>query len=117
MLCWRRMFVQCLLFVRSLMERATCPQRDTMLHKETLVARWSACVLQGIASAPLWDADTATVPGMVSASDFIQVRHLPCVNVVLACTLVHAPLPLFQVLATRHLKTPAQTLAPACQPG
>jgi hypothetical protein len=30
---------------------------------------------QGIASAPLWDADTATVPGMVSASDFIQVLH------------------------------------------
>mmetsp|Transcript_1261 Transcript_1261/g.3771 ORF Transcript_1261/g.3771 Transcript_1261/m.3771 type:complete len:585 (+) Transcript_1261:304-2058(+) len=28
---------------------------------------------QGIASAPLWDAETATVPGMISASDFIQV--------------------------------------------
>ncbi len=31
--------------------------------------------LQGIASAPLWDAETATVPGMISASDFIQVTQ------------------------------------------
>lgn len=28
---------------------------------------------QGIASAPLWDSETATIPGMISASDFIQV--------------------------------------------
>ena len=33
---------------------------------------------QGLASAPLWDGETATVPGMISASDFIQVRaHRP----------------------------------------
>jgi hypothetical protein len=48
---------------------------------ESSMASWSTgsqpltCVSQGIASAPLWDAGTATVPGMVSASDFIQVLH------------------------------------------
>ena len=31
---------------------------------------------QGLASAPLWDSETASVPGMISASDFIQVRFL-----------------------------------------
>lgn len=28
---------------------------------------------QGLASAPLWDSETASVPGMISASDFIQI--------------------------------------------
>ena len=32
---------------------------------------------QGLASAPLWDSETASVPGMISASDFIQARFLP----------------------------------------
>mmetsp|Transcript_4741 Transcript_4741/g.11529 ORF Transcript_4741/g.11529 Transcript_4741/m.11529 type:complete len:537 (+) Transcript_4741:405-2015(+) len=32
---------------------------------------------QGIASAPLWDADSSTIVGMISASDFIHIlRHL-----------------------------------------
>ncbi len=28
---------------------------------------------QGVASAPLWDAETAVVAGMISASDFIHI--------------------------------------------
>lgn len=33
--------------------------------------------MQGIASAPLWDTETASIAGMISASDFIQIlRHL-----------------------------------------
>lgn len=41
--------------------------------------------LQGIASAALWDAETATVPGMVSASDFIQVYHSENKNYIESC--------------------------------
>ena len=32
-----------------------------------------ALLLQGVASAPLWDEDTGAVIGMISASDFIHI--------------------------------------------
>jgi len=31
------------------------------------------CVAQGVASAPLWDAESVSVVGMISASDFIFI--------------------------------------------
>jgi hypothetical protein len=70
---------QCLLFAGLLRQSAKC--QSVMPGRNILVARWFASVLQGIASAPLWDADTATVPGMVSASDFIQVLQQTCATV------------------------------------
>jgi hypothetical protein len=55
---------------RAFLRSMGLPERVTLHARQAFHALHD----QGLASAPLWDSETASVPGMISASDFIQAR-------------------------------------------